>query len=117
MHKKSLFRAPLLALVGLLAVLILPAAAQAHTVTFVASCDDSANVTVRWTVTFTNFGSSHPTLKGTVSLDGNVVQTARGQGAIATSTLTGSAGGRGEPDASSSRLEFSWVQSGEHKTY
>ena len=111
MHKKSLFRAPLLALVGLLAVLILPAAAQAHTVTFDASCDASANVS--WTATFTNFGGSIATLKGNVTVDGNVVQTvAEG---TAASPLTGSVAATGN-QTHRVKAEFSWVQSGDPKT-
>jgi hypothetical protein len=72
MHKQRVLRTPLAAVLGSLAFLVVPAAAQAHDVTTTASCKlvgDQPTVTL--TVEFTEFGlHSQSTLSGTVSLDG-----------------------------------------------
>jgi hypothetical protein len=73
MYKQRLKRGPLIAVLGFLAVLIAPAAAQAHHISLVASCDASSNVT--WRVDFIQFsGPAKPTTKGTVKLDNAVVK-------------------------------------------
>jgi hypothetical protein len=72
MNKQRVLRTPLIAVLGLLAFLIVPAAAQAHEVSATASCKlvgDQPTVTL--TVEFKEFGlNSQSTLGGTVSLDG-----------------------------------------------
>jgi hypothetical protein len=69
MHKSRLLRAPLLALFGLLAVLIVPAAAQAHHVNSEAECVLVGDVpTLRLTAEFVSFTSTHD-VTGSVVVD------------------------------------------------
>ncbi|MBA2304766.1 MAG: hypothetical protein H0W08_19325 [Acidobacteria bacterium] len=108
MYKKRLFRAPLF---GLLAVLIVPAAAQAHHINLVAECDASANV--NWRVEFVGFSAAaKPTTTGTIKLDGNVVQAVPGATidfSTSPGTLSGSLATAGN-QAHVVRAEFSWMQ-------
>src|SRR5215213_3874539 len=72
MHKQRVLRTPLLAVLGFLAFLAVPAAAQAHHIGSVASCTLTNNVrTVTLQTTFYGFSpSARPTVRGSVRLEG-----------------------------------------------
>ena len=72
MHKHKVVRAPLIAVLGLLAFLVVPAAAQAHHITAEASCKlVGGQPTAELKVTFVGFSTSaRPTVRGKVWLDG-----------------------------------------------
>jgi hypothetical protein len=110
MQKSRLLRAPLLALFALLAVLIVPAAAQAHHIELVASCDESSNVS--WRVDFVGFSAgAQPTTTGTVKVDGVVAQNVPGNAAIDFSTSPGTLSGSIAGAGGRSHVvlaEFSW---------
>jgi hypothetical protein len=70
MNKQRVLRTPLIAVLGFLAFLIVPAAAQAHTVESTASCVGT-QPTVTLTIDFSEFTLySQTSLAGQVSLDG-----------------------------------------------
>ncbi len=74
MHKQRAMRTPLVAALGVLAFLVVPAAAQAHHIDATASCELKQRPTVSYTVDFIGFSpAAKPTTKGTVKVDGNVV--------------------------------------------
>ena len=74
MFKQRNRRTPQVALAGLVAVLALPAAAQAHSVAKAATAtctnDASGVPTVVLSVNYTDFGTDDGTVSGTITLDG-----------------------------------------------
>jgi hypothetical protein len=72
MHKLRVSRTPLVAVLALLALFVVPAAAQAHHIDTVASCTLKNNVrTVTLETTFYGFAqASRPTVRGQVWIDG-----------------------------------------------
>jgi hypothetical protein len=112
MFKQRNHRAPLIAIVGLLGVFAVPAAAQAHHISLVASCDASS--TVNWQVDFIDFsGSAKPTVAGTVKLDGTAVQTVPTDATIDFSDNPGTLSGS-KPAAGGQthvvRADFTWTE-------
>ena len=83
MYKKRLFRTPLLALATLLAVLIVPAAAQANHVTGVDVTCAAGNGPATLVVTFEEFLDREKAVTGTISVDGTVVRTYAGPNDLA----------------------------------
>src|SRR5687767_11415928 len=77
MQKQRLLRTPLVAVLGFLAFLAVPAAAQAHHIEATASCDLVDNVSkVSWEVKFVGFAQgSQSSVNGSVKLDGTNVAT------------------------------------------
>jgi hypothetical protein len=116
MSKKRLFRAPLFAALGVLVALVVPAAAQAHHIDLVASCDSSS--TVSWKVSFVGFSSSaKPTTKGTVKVDGSVAQQVP-SATIDFRTSPGTLSGSRQAAAGQThvvRAEFTWSGGGQTK--
>ena len=120
MHKQRVMRAPLVAMLGLLACLVVPAAAQAHHIDLKASCVLANNVaTVNYEVSFISFsgGPEDPTTKGTVKVD-NVVKTQVPTAVISWNTEPGKLTGSTAAAADAThvvRAEFNWVVNGKTK--
>ena len=83
MHKKRLFRTPLVALAALLVVLIVPAAAQANHVTGVDVTCAAGNGPATLVVKFEEFRDREKAVTGTISVDGTVVRTYTGPNDLA----------------------------------
>ena len=116
MQKQQVLRAPLIAVLGLLAFLVVPAAAQAHHIDVKAQCDLKNNVaTVTYRVDFIQFGgSAKPTTKGTVKVD-NVVKTQVPTATINWGTEPGTLSGSTAAAADQTHVvkaEFQWKVNG-----
>jgi hypothetical protein len=76
MKQQHLRRTPLVAVIGLLAFLVIPAAAQAHHINTTASCAAGSNgPVVTYKVEFIQFSSgAKPTTNGTVKVEGTTVK-------------------------------------------
>jgi hypothetical protein len=116
MNKQRVLRTPLIAVLGFLAFLAVPAAAQAHHIEATASCKLVDNVsTVSWEVKFVGFGSvGAKNVDGTVKLDGTTVRSVP----PATVTWIGDDGSLkgSNPAAGGSdhtiKADFSWKENG-----
>jgi hypothetical protein len=116
MHKLRVTRTPLIAVLALVALFVVPAAAQAHHIEATASCDN--NSVVQWEVKFVGFGSAGAkNVDGSVKLDGANVATVP----PSTVTWTGDNGSlKGSNPAAGDathtiKADFHWKESGSDK--
>ena len=120
MHKQRVLRTPLIAVLGFLAFLAVPAMAQAHHIEATASCELVGNVsTVNWQVNFVGFGAgAQPTVTGSVKLDGADVATVPPANVTwngENGSLTGSVPAAGGSDHTF-KADFSWTEFGAPKS-
>jgi hypothetical protein len=113
MDKQRLLRTPLAAVIGLLAFLVIPAAAQAHHINTTASCAAGSNgPVVTYKVEFVGFSSAaKPTTNGTVKVEGTTVKSVPNPDTINWSQEPGTLSGTtpGKPGQQNEVVaDFSW---------